>query len=348
MALQNNKDTLYFSHDGNARRDPKMIALRSVYGAEGYGWWWILVEILREQNGYKIDISKKFAFASLAAELGTTREKAQEFIDCCLNELDLLKTDDAFIWSESLLKRMSVLDEKRKRLSERGKKGAEITNQKKLENSAQANEESGTSESQAGESGAYDSQNDKEASLTVGKQSKESKESKQSKESKESKDSPGSDEPWSVSLVSDEDPELKSIYAKVPKDSKHIVAFIKEHQPRFILPFVDLWNLFAAHYQLPQVAKINSTRQRKFKKRIAEKGFDFPAVIRKASQSDFLMQGRWFTFDWIMENDTNYQKVIEGQYDNKKANAQQNESDIEAYKRQRAEKEERTKQIAAS
>lgn len=341
MALQNNKDTLYFSHDCNARRDPKMIALRSIYGSEGYGWWWILVEILREQNGYKIDITKKFAFASIAAELGTTKEKAQEFVECCLDELDLLKTDNAFIWSESLLKRMSVLDEKRKRLSERGKKGAEITNLKKLENSAQANATVGTSETQAKDVAAYGSQDEHQASLTVGKQSK------QSKESIESKDSPGSNEPETVPPLSDEDAQLKGIYAQVPKDSKSIVAFIKDHQPRFILPFADLWNLFAAHYKLPQVAKINNSRQRKFKKRIADKGFDFPAVIKRASQSDFLMQGRWFTFDWIIENDTNYQKVIEGQYDNKKtdANQQSNESESD-YKKRRAALEERSRQIA--
>ena len=33
----NEKDAYFFSHDCNARNDPKILALRSVYGAEGYG-----------------------------------------------------------------------------------------------------------------------------------------------------------------------------------------------------------------------------------------------------------------------------------------------------------------------
>ena len=37
MPKTNEKDAYFFSHDCNARNDPKILALRSVYGAEGYG-----------------------------------------------------------------------------------------------------------------------------------------------------------------------------------------------------------------------------------------------------------------------------------------------------------------------
>ena len=50
------KDTYYFSHDSNANQDPKILAMRSVYGWEGYGWYWLLVEMLREQEDYRINI----------------------------------------------------------------------------------------------------------------------------------------------------------------------------------------------------------------------------------------------------------------------------------------------------
>ena len=43
MPKTNEKDAYFFSHDCNARNDPKILALRSVYGARGTGctscWW---------------------------------------------------------------------------------------------------------------------------------------------------------------------------------------------------------------------------------------------------------------------------------------------------------------------
>ena len=40
------RTTYYFSHDGNAAQDPKMQALISVYGMEGYGRYWRLIEMI--------------------------------------------------------------------------------------------------------------------------------------------------------------------------------------------------------------------------------------------------------------------------------------------------------------
>jgi hypothetical protein len=44
------KDAYYFSHDTNARNDPKIAAMRQSYGVEGYGLYWIVVEMLAERN----------------------------------------------------------------------------------------------------------------------------------------------------------------------------------------------------------------------------------------------------------------------------------------------------------
>ena len=143
--MAKNKDTFYFSHDYNARRDPKILALRSVYGAEGYGWWWMLLEILREQENYKLDILQKFAYASLATEMGTTQERCKEFIKACIEDFELLECDGQILWSESMIRRMEWFEEKRKKLSERGKKGAAVKHAKTDENVAQAPESAGTS-----------------------------------------------------------------------------------------------------------------------------------------------------------------------------------------------------------
>jgi hypothetical protein len=109
----NKKDAYYFSHDSNARHDIKITAMRSDYGAEGYGWYWILIETMREQEGYRIPVNDKFSYRSLAHELGTDHVKAKKFIDDCINEYELFSTDGKYIWSNSLINRMVMVDKKR-------------------------------------------------------------------------------------------------------------------------------------------------------------------------------------------------------------------------------------------
>ena len=53
----------YFSHDYNARQDPKILALIQDHGMEGYGCYWVIVEILHQQGGYiNRKLSKPIAF----------------------------------------------------------------------------------------------------------------------------------------------------------------------------------------------------------------------------------------------------------------------------------------------
>lgn len=106
------KDVYYFSHDANAHQDPKTKALMSVYGAEGYGWYWILIEIMRQQEGYRISIAKKYDIPSLSSSLpNCSADKCKEFVDDCIEEFELFSSDGKTFWSESLLKRMEKVDE---------------------------------------------------------------------------------------------------------------------------------------------------------------------------------------------------------------------------------------------
>ena len=116
------KDAYFFSHDSNARNDLKILAMRNVYGMEGYGWFWVLVELLREQERYRLKISDKFFYHSLASQLQNTKEISEKFINDCIKEFDLFKTDGESIWSDSLNRRMEHLEEVR----EKRKKAAEI------------------------------------------------------------------------------------------------------------------------------------------------------------------------------------------------------------------------------
>jgi hypothetical protein len=109
------KDAFYFSHDSNARHDPKISAMRGVYGTEGYGWYWILVEMMREQESYKLEMQSKYAFNAFALQMQTDSKAAEQFIYDCIHEFGLFRSDDHSFWSESLLRRMQVREEKSKK-----------------------------------------------------------------------------------------------------------------------------------------------------------------------------------------------------------------------------------------
>lgn len=105
------KEAYYFSHDSNARHDPKITAMRSVYGTEGYGWFWILIELMREANGYKLDMQGRYTFNAYAMQMHTDCTTAERFIHDCINEFELFQSDDCQFWSPSLLRRMEMREE---------------------------------------------------------------------------------------------------------------------------------------------------------------------------------------------------------------------------------------------
>jgi len=99
------KEAYYFSHDANARNDQKILAMRSVYGAEGYGWYWIIVEMLREATDYKIKLTK-YTSNALALQMQCTPDAAHKFVQDCIHEFNLFESDGEYFWSNSLLRRM--------------------------------------------------------------------------------------------------------------------------------------------------------------------------------------------------------------------------------------------------
>lgn len=122
--------------------------------------------------------------------------------------------------------------------------------------------------------------------------------------------------PNGIGAVEPAPPLPEKVYKELSKDKRSITDFIKNHHPKFIDPFADLWNLFAEEKKLAKISKITDDRKKKFRVRIQETGFDFLTILKKASQSEFLLTGgKWFGFDWIFENEKNYIKVIEGNYD---------------------------------
>lgn len=114
------KDAYYFPHDSNAKDDPKCILLIEQLGLEGYGIYWVLVETLRDQPNYCYPLQ---LLPALARRFNTTLEKMKTVV---LNYGLFHLKDDTFFFSQSLISRMSLYEEKKLKRSLAGKKGNEI------------------------------------------------------------------------------------------------------------------------------------------------------------------------------------------------------------------------------
>jgi len=83
---------------------------------------------------------------------------------------------------------------------------------------------------------------------------------------------------------------------------------------------VEKWNEFCFYNNLSKVLKVTEKRKKAIIKRTKDSNFDFDLILKKISQSDWLLgkSSNWcVTFDWIFENDGNFVKILEGNYQNK-------------------------------
>ena len=111
------RDTFYFPHEYNAKDDPKCERLISVMGMEGYGIFWALLEVLRVQPDYTYQLVN---IPIVAHKYYTTPEQVRRVVfDFGLFTI----IEDKIFFSNGLINRMQVLDERRRKRSEAGKKG---------------------------------------------------------------------------------------------------------------------------------------------------------------------------------------------------------------------------------
>lgn len=110
------KDAFFFPHDSNANCDPKCMLLIHQLGLEGYGIFWVLIETLREQADYKCPLA---LIPVLAERFKTSAEKMKTVI----SSFDLFTIEeDKFFYSPSLMHRLEVMNIKKLRKVEAGRK----------------------------------------------------------------------------------------------------------------------------------------------------------------------------------------------------------------------------------
>jgi hypothetical protein len=115
------KDTFYFSHDYNARTDPKIKRLMAKHGMTGYGIYWAIIEDLyNNANALQTDCE------SIAYDLRVD----SEIIKSIIFDFDLFKIDGEIFSSLSIQRRLDDRNEK----SEKARKSAQYRWNNKTDN----------------------------------------------------------------------------------------------------------------------------------------------------------------------------------------------------------------------
>ena len=111
------KDAYYFPHDSNARNDQRIMKVRMEYGFVGYGIYFGLIEILREQANYTLsfDDLESIAF-DLRVELNVIEDIVSNY------NLFVIEGMSMF-YSKSLKRRMEKLDLIKEKRAEAGRIG---------------------------------------------------------------------------------------------------------------------------------------------------------------------------------------------------------------------------------
>jgi hypothetical protein len=122
MNKNNTKESYYFAHDYEPTSDPKIAALIAEYGAEGYGIYWRIIEMLHSNPDHKIP-KKKYIFIALAKQLITNDNKIELVINYATEVCELFLEDTEFIISKRVLRNFEKREEISEKRSNAGKAG---------------------------------------------------------------------------------------------------------------------------------------------------------------------------------------------------------------------------------
>lgn len=117
------KETFYFPHDYNSTQDPKMMAILSTCGLAGIGMYWILIEILHQQEESKILYKSYEDFIDFYGRNDDKNEHVLNNIKQVLINVGLIIKDGDYIYSNRVLNNKK----ERARLSELRSKAGKIS-----------------------------------------------------------------------------------------------------------------------------------------------------------------------------------------------------------------------------
>ncbi len=110
--------TNYFSHDSNARNSDKLIRLRMRHKAAGYGVYFMILERLREEEGYMSVKDYNMIAFDLREDASLIKSVVEDF------GLFVFTEDGEYFYSEGFNARMEKMETTSKKRSDAGKEGA--------------------------------------------------------------------------------------------------------------------------------------------------------------------------------------------------------------------------------
>jgi len=135
------KETYYFQHDYNATQDPKLMTLLARCGLEGIGMYWIMIELLHQQNNSKISKETYKDYVDFYGRVDGENEHLLNKIKQVLIDVGLFVEEDGFIFSNRVLENKKQRKEISEKRSFAGKRSAEVrqnlTNDEQVLNSCE-------------------------------------------------------------------------------------------------------------------------------------------------------------------------------------------------------------------
>ena len=107
----------FFDHDYSARNDDKILEMRSVYKAEGYGIFWMILETMAENENGGVNTS---LIGGLSLGYGVAKGWLSEFIKFCIS-IGLFVEKEGFIYSNRMLSHKELMSS----YADFGRQGAE-------------------------------------------------------------------------------------------------------------------------------------------------------------------------------------------------------------------------------
>lgn len=286
------KKTYYFQHDYNARNDPKLQAVMIKYGLAGIGAFWCIVEMLYEQDG-TLPIT---SISSIAYTLHADEEMLKNIV--C--KMDLFECNKNFFWSRSVRKRLGIINE----ISDIRRKAAEKRWKSSKKSDANAMQMQCKSNANAQNNDANAMQTECKCNAIKGKEIKEDKIKEDYEEGSSLRSEPLSTEAVDVPL------KVENYRSEEGRKNRE-----------YCMAIASFFNQSVQGKQIPQIKKLPKDRMSSILARRKEFGEEaIKEVIIKAASSRFLNgdndRGFFATFTWIFKP-RNFQKIYEGNYDNR-------------------------------
>lgn len=311
-----NKDAYWFSHDSNAKDDPKCMLLIDQLGLEGYGIYWVLIEILRDQPDFSYPLA---LIPAIAKRYGTTVPK----VETVVTGFGLFEIrDDRFFYSPSLVSRLLTWKEKQDRRTAAALKA----------NLTRWGEKKQLPESGRNPVGI---QTESEGNPNLSHRIEENRIEENNNSSSSPKGSELSPCPTDTESGSSEEERM----FPEEKEGKPVEGVLSKKQCQQV---VDYWNrtVVASQSSLSIVKVLTDDRVSKIRvrwKEFSEMGNPVEVckvVFEKTNGSKFLqgdnVKGWKASFDWLFTNGKNWTKVYEGNYEDKVPVKQTSTKDVNA------------------